>query len=96
MKKAKEKKIIQHITICKTQAIKLARYALRMNDKTLKLKNVQIYDAPAICKCQDATAVKLIADTCFRNDAEMVVGVCKKHANIIYKNKRFEFNYKTK
>jgi type IV secretory pathway VirB4 component len=72
------------ITTSRTAAIKLAKQGLKLNDKTLRLKNVSVYDTQFICKnkCGGKPAIQVIADTNMQDRAVMVVGICKKHTNV--------------
>lgn len=92
--KQKPKKIF--ITTSKTAAISLAKQGLKLNDKTLKLKNVFTYVLPFKCEgkgySHNALQVMVIADTNMQAGARMEVGICKQHTNCIstnyYKDKK--------
>lgn len=77
---------------CKTitEAKIFGKHALRMQDKTFRLKNVR-FSTDTI---KGKTYVRVMADTCFRDDAHFTIQIDAKNPVYVYnKDKKiFEFN----
>lgn len=66
----------------KAAAIFTAKQGLKLNDKTLRLKNVRITQTNIFIKGEVIPSVKIVADTGMQTDASMIVGYSKKYCNI--------------
>ena len=81
---------------CKTitEAKMFGKHALRMQDKTFRLKNVRFFTETI----NDKNYVHVVANTCFKDDAKFVVQIDPKNPAYIYnKDKKiFKFNPKYK
>lgn len=78
----KNKKTPFFIAATKSAAKFTAMQGLKLNDKTLRLKNVRISETSFKLKNIDIPAVQVMADTDMQTDASMIVGYSKEHANI--------------
>jgi hypothetical protein len=78
----KTKKIPFFIAGTKAAAIFTAKQGLKLNDKTLRLKNVRVFYTQKKLGKETIPAVRVFADTDMQSGAMMLVGYSKEHKNI--------------
>lgn len=78
----KNKKKPFFIAASKSAAIFTAKQGLKLNDKTLRLKNVRVFELITSYEGKRIPTVKVVADTDMQTGAKMYVGYSKEHCNI--------------